>query len=50
MCGQSNDCLLPLRDSKPIAGPDVVAVNLAVNNTRNQGPELLQTTHGVLPL
>jgi putative SOS response-associated peptidase YedK len=35
------DKLLPLLDSRPVAGMDVVAVNPAVNNPRNQGPELL---------
>ena len=35
------DRLLPLLDSRPVAGVEVVAVNPAVNNPRNQGPELL---------
>jgi putative SOS response-associated peptidase YedK len=35
------DKLLPLLDSRPVEGMDVVAVNPAVSNPRNQGPELL---------
>jgi putative SOS response-associated peptidase YedK len=35
------DRLLPLLDSRPVAGMEVVAVNPAVNNPRNQGPDLL---------
>jgi putative SOS response-associated peptidase YedK len=41
--------LLPLLDSRPVAGMEVVAVNPAVNNPRNQGPDLL-TPCGVSPL
>jgi putative SOS response-associated peptidase YedK len=35
------DKLLPLLDSRPVAGMEVVAVNAAVGNPRNLGPELL---------
>ena len=35
------DRLLPLLDSRPVAGMEVVAVNSAVNNRRNDGPDLL---------
>jgi putative SOS response-associated peptidase YedK len=35
------DKLLPLLDSRPVAGMEVVSVNPAVNNPRNQGPDLL---------
>jgi putative SOS response-associated peptidase YedK len=35
------DKLVPLLDSRPVAGMEVVAVNPAVNNPRNQGPECL---------
>jgi len=36
------DKLLPLLDARPAAGMEVVAVNPAVNNPRNQGPGLPQ--------
>jgi putative SOS response-associated peptidase YedK len=35
------DKRLPLLDSRPIAGLGVVAVNPAVDNSRNQGPKVL---------
>ena len=35
------DRLLTLRDAWPVAMMEVVAVNPAVNNPRNQGPKLL---------
>jgi putative SOS response-associated peptidase YedK len=43
------DRLMPLLDSRSVAGMDVAAVNPAVNNPRNQGPDLLAPA-GVLPL
>ena len=46
----ATDRLQPLLDSRPVAGMEVVAVNPAVNNPRNQGPELLAPTTGVSPL
>jgi putative SOS response-associated peptidase YedK len=39
--GTPTDRLMPLLDSRPVAGMDVVAVNPAVNNPRNQGPGCL---------
>ena len=45
----ATDRLLPLLDSRPIAGMEVVAVNPAVNNSRNQGPELLTPAHDIAP-
>jgi putative SOS response-associated peptidase YedK len=35
------DKLQPLLDSRPVAGMEVVAVNPAVNNPGNQGPDCL---------
>jgi putative SOS response-associated peptidase YedK len=43
------DRLLPLLDSRPVAGMEVVAVNLAVSNPRNQGPELQTPVRGLHP-
>ena len=43
------DRLLPLVDSRPVAEMEVVAVNPAVNNPRNQGPELLTPARGGVP-
>jgi hypothetical protein len=37
----STDKLLPPLDCRPVAGMEVMAVNPAVNNLRNQGPDLL---------
>ena len=45
-----SDRLLPLLDSQPVEDVQVVAVNPAVNNPRNQGEELLSPAPGVPPL
>jgi putative SOS response-associated peptidase YedK len=41
------DRLLPLLDSRPVAGVVVIAVNPAVNNPRNRRSELLTPAPGV---
>jgi putative SOS response-associated peptidase YedK len=40
------DRLLRLLESRPVTGMAVVAVNPAVNNPRNQGPDLLTPANG----
>ena len=44
------DKVLPLLDSRPVAGVEVVAVTPVVNNPRNQGPGLLTPIPGASPL